>query len=229
MLKIALFGTSADPPTAGHQTILRWLSYHFDLVAVWAAENPFKSHKASLEHRVRMLRLLIEDMQSSRETLLGVPPVEQTTLREADATGDASPSKISHRNIFLEQDLSSLRTLETLEKSKQRWGNAEYTLVVGSDLLMQLPRWYRIEDLLRQVQLLVIPRPGYVIDETRLLGVQQLGAKIAIASLTGLDVSSTSYREQGDSNALTPLVIDYIHQQHLYKCQDATQKSLHIH
>ncbi len=199
MLKIALFGTSADPPTAGHQTILRWLSYHFDLVAVWAAENPFKSHKASLEHRVIMLRLLIEGMESS------------------------------YRNVFLEQDLSSLRTLETLEKSKQRWGNVEYTLVVGSDLLTQLPKWYRIEDLLRQVQLLVIPRPGYEIDETSLRGIQQLGAKIAIASLTGLDVSSTSYREQGDSNALTPLVIDYIHQQHLYKCQDTTQKSLYIH
>ncbi|MFN6300225.1 MAG: nicotinic acid mononucleotide adenylyltransferase, partial [Microcystis sp.] len=26
MLKIALFGTSADPPTAGHQAILKWLS-----------------------------------------------------------------------------------------------------------------------------------------------------------------------------------------------------------
>ena len=24
-MKIALFGTSADPPTAGHQKILRWL------------------------------------------------------------------------------------------------------------------------------------------------------------------------------------------------------------
>ncbi|MEA5574557.1 nicotinate-nucleotide adenylyltransferase [Calothrix sp. UHCC 0171] len=198
-MRIALFGTSADPPTAGHEKILRWLSYRFDLVAVWAAENPFKSHKASLEHRVRMLRLLIDGMESSR------------------------------RNVFLEQDLSSLRTLETLEKGKQRWGNAEYTVVVGSDLLMQLPRWYRIEDLLRQVQLLVIPRPGYAIDETSLRGVQQLGAKIAIASLTGLDVSSTSYREQGDSNALTPLVIDYINQQHLYKCQDAIQTSLHVH
>ncbi|BAZ41562.1 nicotinate-nucleotide adenylyltransferase [Calothrix sp. NIES-4101] len=198
-MRIALFGTSADPPTAGHEKILRWLSYRFDLVAVWAAENPFKSHKASLEHRVRMLRLLIDGMESSR------------------------------RNVFLEQDLSSLRTLETLEKAKQRWGNAEYTVVVGSDLLMQLPRWYRIEDLLRQVQLLVIPRPGYAIDETSLRGVQQLGAKIAIASLTGLDVSSTSYREQGDSNALTPLVIDYINQQHLYKCQDAIQTSLHVY
>ncbi|NEP57541.1 MAG: nicotinic acid mononucleotide adenylyltransferase, partial [Symploca sp. SIO2G7] len=27
--KIALFGTSADPPTAAHQAILSWLSHHY--------------------------------------------------------------------------------------------------------------------------------------------------------------------------------------------------------
>ena len=199
-MRIALFGTSADPPTAGHQAILRWLSYRFDVVAVWAAENPFKSHQATLEHRAAMLELLIEDIDTPQ------------------------------RNISLEKNLSSLRTLETLEKAKQHWGkNAEYTLVIGSDLLTQLPRWYRIEDLLRQVQLLVVPRPGYAIDEASLHKVQQLGAKIAIASFTGLDVSSTSYREHGNSEALTPLVTDYINQQHLYKCQDENQKSLHCH
>ena len=44
-MRIALFGTSADPPTAGHQKILRWLSEGYDRVAVWAADNPFKCHQ----------------------------------------------------------------------------------------------------------------------------------------------------------------------------------------
>jgi nicotinate-nucleotide adenylyltransferase len=199
-MQIALFGTSADPPTAGHQKVLKWLSQCFDLVVVWAAENPFKSHKVSLEHRVTMLQMLIDSI-------------------------DPHPN-----NVQLLQDLSCLRTLETLDKAKQRWRAAEYTLVIGSDLLIQLPRWYRIEDLLRQVQLLVIPRPGYAINETSMQGVKQLivqgGAKIAIAPITGLDVSSTSYRENGNSDALTPSVIEYINQQHLYKCQDVTQNCL---
>ncbi|MCS6815631.1 MAG: adenylyltransferase/cytidyltransferase family protein, partial [Cyanobacteria bacterium] len=55
MMDIALFGTSADPPTVGHQAILLWLLEHFDYVAVWAADNPFKSHQASLHHRLAML------------------------------------------------------------------------------------------------------------------------------------------------------------------------------
>jgi nicotinate-nucleotide adenylyltransferase len=135
----------------------------------------------------------------------------------------------SQQNIALEQELSSLRTLETLEKAKLRWGDdAEYTLVIGSDLLTQLPRWYHVEDLLQQVQLLVVPRPGYAIDETVLEGVRKLGGKIAIASLTGLDVSSTAFREQGDTEALTPPVVAYINQEHLYKCQDASKKRFQL-
>ncbi|MBD2344713.1 nicotinate-nucleotide adenylyltransferase [Anabaena subtropica] len=199
MNKIALFGTSADPPTAGHQKILRWLSERYDWVAVWAADNPFKSHQTLLEHRAAMLRLLIADIETPRQ------------------------------NIALEQDLSSFRTLETVEKAKLRWGaETEFTLIIGSDLLSQLPRWYRVEELLQQVQLLIVPRPGYAIDGTSLEAVQQLGGKIAIASLTGLDVSSTAYRERGDTEALTPPIVAYIHQQHLYKCPDATTKSFQL-
>ncbi|WP_017651989.1 nicotinate-nucleotide adenylyltransferase [Fortiea contorta] len=198
-MRIALFGTSADPPTAGHQKILNWLSERYDWVAVWAADNPFKSHQAPLEHRAAMLRLLIADIKTPRN------------------------------NIAVEQDLSSFRTLETIEKAQLRWGeNIEYTLVIGSDLLSQLPRWYQIEDLLRQVQLLVVPRPGYEIDEFSLAKVQHLGGKIAIATLIGLDISSTAYREHGNLEALTPPIVAYIHQQHLYKCQDDTTKRLQL-
>jgi nicotinate-nucleotide adenylyltransferase len=50
MQKIALFGTSADPPTAGHKTILSWLSQNFDWVAVWASDNPFKIGNAAVNH-----------------------------------------------------------------------------------------------------------------------------------------------------------------------------------
>jgi nicotinate-nucleotide adenylyltransferase len=199
MLNIALFGTSADPPTAGHQTILNWLSEHYDRVVVWAANNPFKSHQTPLEHRVAMLRLLIADMNTSRH------------------------------NIILEQELSSFRTLETVEKAKVSIGeDVELTLVIGSDLLSQLPRWYRIEDLLRQVQLLVVPRPGYTIDESSLSGVQKLGGKIAIANLIGLEVSSTAYRENKDPKALTAPVVNYIHQKHLYECQDTSKNKFQI-
>jgi len=102
MVNIALFGTSADPPTSAHQAILNWLSYHYDHVAVWASDNPFKTHQTPLEHRSTMLRLLIEDISPPR------------------------------RNISLYQALSSPRTLETVEKARQHWGTqVDFTLVIG--------------------------------------------------------------------------------------------------
>ncbi|MEL7352166.1 MAG: nicotinate-nucleotide adenylyltransferase [Cyanobacteria bacterium P01_A01_bin.116] len=60
--RVALFGTSADPPHLGHRGILDWLSEAFDHVAVWAAENPYKPKQSPLADRAQMLRLLIETL-----------------------------------------------------------------------------------------------------------------------------------------------------------------------
>lgn len=61
-MKIALFGTSADPPTAAHQSILEWLAEHYDQVAVWASDNPFKVHQSPLADRLAMLKLLVQSL-----------------------------------------------------------------------------------------------------------------------------------------------------------------------
>ena len=199
MQKIALFGTSADPPTAGHKTILNWLSQHFDWVAVWASDNPFKSHQTSLEHRSAMLLLMIQEINSPRQ------------------------------NLCLYPELSSPRTLETVEQAKLLWGNAELTLVIGSDLVEQLPRWYQVEHLLKQVQLLVVPRPNYPPEELDLWQLRRIGADVAIASLSAPDVSSTSYRETGDTQALTPTIEDYINREHLYAWHEAQRRAKVAH
>lgn len=187
MTKIALFGTSADPPTAGHKAILQWLSNHYDWVAVWASDNPFKPHQISLEHRTEMLRLLIEEIKTTRN------------------------------NISLHKELSDRRSIVSVEKAKEIWGRkVEYTLVIGSDLVHQICNWYRIEDVLQNVQILIIPRPGYSVQEDDLISLRSLGGKCAIANLNAPAVSSTAYREKKDKNAITQPVKDYINQEQLY-------------
>lgn len=193
MTKIALFGTSADPPTAAHKAIMLWLCNRYDWVAVWASNNPFKSHQTSLKHRHKMLGLLIGEID---------PPGQ---------------------NISLNEELSSSRSLETVEKAKKIWSNeVEFILVIGADLVSQMPRWYRIEQLLQTVELLVVPRLGYEIKEGDVEVLRQLGAKVAIADLNAPPVSSTAYRENGDRDALTPPVVEYIYQAQLYACQKGT-------
>lgn len=194
MLNIALFGTSADPPTIGHQTILRWLSDHFDWVAVWAADNPFKGHQTPLAHRMTMLGLLIDELHLPRQ------------------------------NLHLHPELSQSRTIHTLEIAKVWWQEANFTFIIGADLVPQLPNWYRIEELLQNVNLLVVPRPGYPLRENALEVLRQRGATVAIADLTAPNTSSTAVREHGENTGLTPPIEAYIHREHLYLCQDVPKE-----
>ncbi len=62
--KIALFGTSADPPTIGHKKILKDLAGIFDCVICYASNNPSKKHGADLSLRGTLLQTLINDLNN---------------------------------------------------------------------------------------------------------------------------------------------------------------------
>lgn len=187
MTTLALFGTSADPPTAGHQSILRWLATHYDEVAIWAADNPMKSGQTPLAHRMAMLCLVVQALQ------------------------------MEYPNLSLHPNLSDSRSLNTIHRAQALWGQTvTMTFVVGADLLAQLPRWYCIDELLAMVELLVIPRPGYEITLRDRTTLSQLGARYQIANLATPAVSSSRYRNRGDRTVISSDVADYIHAQDLY-------------
>jgi nicotinate-nucleotide adenylyltransferase len=199
-MKIALFGTSADPPTIAHQEIIKWLALQFDLVAVWAADNPFKAHGASLEQRSQMLELLIDEIE---------PPID--------------------RHVKVYRDLSSRRTFESLATAREIWQDDEFILTIGADLVAQIPQWYRASELLAQVKLLIIPRAGNQIEQTDLQRLTDLGAQIAIAPLSTPIISSTAIRNSHSMYGMTPSVAKYIQHHNLYSityepCDRATLK-----
>ncbi len=199
-MKIALFGTSADPPTLAHRAILVWLAENFDQVAVWAADNPFKQgnhgqggHKASLGDRQTMLKLLVEDLQRNYNT------------------------------VQIWEDLSDRRSLISLQRAQQRWGQEpEYGLVVGADLIEQIPQWYAVEKLLQSVTLIIFPRPGYPIQPQGLAKLTALGGNYQLVpanhnhAITPA-ISSSNYRQTKNSNLIPALVKNYIDQRQLYK------------
>jgi len=199
-MHIALFGTSADPPHRGHCEILRWLATRFDHVAVWASDNPFKEHQSPLRDRAAMLRLMIRDIPVPRG------------------------------RIALHEELSDLRTINSVERAHAIWPGAELTLVVGSDLVQQLPRWYKARELFQQVRILVVPRPGYDLSEHDLMEVRQQGGEVAIANIPKtFDVSSTYYRQTDDADALPTAVRAYIDQKKLYPCAESSREKQPIH
>jgi len=63
---IALFGTSADPPTIGHKKILEELSRIYDLTISYVSNNPIKKHIENISIRSHLLKTLIEDLDNPK-------------------------------------------------------------------------------------------------------------------------------------------------------------------
>ena len=64
--RIALFGTSADPPTIGHKKILEELSNIYSFVVTYASNNPKKKHKENIFFRNLLLKTLIKDINNPK-------------------------------------------------------------------------------------------------------------------------------------------------------------------
>ena len=64
--RIALFGTSADPPTIGHKRILEELSNIYSCVIAYASDNPKKKHKENIFFRNLLLKSLIKDLSNPK-------------------------------------------------------------------------------------------------------------------------------------------------------------------
>ena len=63
--RLALFGTSADPPTIGHKKIIEELSKDYSVVT-YASNNPKKIHKEDITIRSFLLKTLIKEFDNPR-------------------------------------------------------------------------------------------------------------------------------------------------------------------
>ena len=63
---IALFGTSADPPTIGHKKILEELSKVYAFTISYVSNNPTKKHIEDISIRSHLLKTLIDDLDNPK-------------------------------------------------------------------------------------------------------------------------------------------------------------------
>jgi len=63
---IALFGTSADPPTIGHKKILEELSKIYAFTISYVSDNPQKKHIEDISIRSHLLKTLIDDLDNPK-------------------------------------------------------------------------------------------------------------------------------------------------------------------
>jgi len=185
---VALFGTSADPPTVGHRAVLQGLLELYPLVCTWASENPFKQHGAPLQVRAALLGAVVDELAALHE-----------------------PGRLQ-----LRQDFSSSRALNSLSRAKKQFPEHQTVMVVGSDLLAQIPSWYAVDQWLPHCQLAVVPRCGWPIQKDDLELLEKLGGKLSHLALLIPESASSTIRRHPNPELVPAPLLPQLVEQNLY-------------
>lgn len=136
----ALYGGAFDPFHNGHLALVASVlnsGIVQDVLVVPSGDRPDKSVRASGHDRLVMARMAIE------EFFPGDPRISVSDLHVAGQVGYGTIDLIDHY---------------------QRQGGVELLVVIGQELLKDLPQWKESERLKRAAKFLVVHRPGTAVE-----------------------------------------------------------------
>jgi nicotinate-nucleotide adenylyltransferase len=132
---VALLGGSFNPPHVGHLLAAHFVRATQPVDEVWLVpshRHPFGKPLVAFEHRLKMCEAIARDAAG----WLKVSAVE----REVPGEG---------------------RTVDTLEHLHERHPSSSFTLVIGSDILPDLPKWKDVPRIEQLATVLVLHRAGH--------------------------------------------------------------------
>ncbi len=182
--RIALFGTSADPPTLGHKKIIQELSKKYKLVISYASDNPSKVHKENIFFRSLLLEKLICDLD--------------------------------HPHIIFDQYLSSPWAITSIKRCKGKYSPEQIDFIIGSDLIPEMFKWKNINEIIREVKFIIIPRDGYPVEKKYLLEIKESNVDFEVSDLKIPKTSSSMIRENSKFSGIPQSLISIVKNNHLY-------------
>lgn len=200
-MKVGIIGGSFDPIHLGHLAMaeyLRELKNLDKIVFIPTGKAPHKTYESLAGQRLEMVKLAIEDNKY-----------------------------FSFCQIEVLKDTTSY-TAETLEALKEKWPEAEFNFIIGTDNLFSIESWYKIEELGKLTNILVsnrIYKDGIsieeIMDKSRYLE-NKYNMKIDIVNSPVFEISSSDIRQRIKNGKsikylLTKKVEDYIRDHGLYK------------
>jgi len=196
---VGILGGSFNPPHAGHVDICRQAlagEYVSRVIVVPAFVHPFGKPLAPFEHRMAMARLAFEPFGDRVE----VSDIE------------ARLGGISY-------------TIDTVRALRRRHRLAHLRLLIGTDVLPDLPKWKEIEQLLALAPVLVFPRAGFPRTEppAGLPNIEMVGIQPPRVSSTRIRQRLAAGNDAED--AIPPAVMAYIRQHDLYRAGGQTAAS----
>lgn len=192
MRRVVLYFGSFNPIHKGHVAVAERVLERGLCDEVWfvvSPQNPLKP-KAELideHHRLNMVRLAAE---ASRY-----------------------PDRMKVCDVEFDMPRPSY-TIDTLEELGRRWPEVQFAMLVGTDIVGQIERWKRWEEIVSRYKIYVYPRRGYVGD-----------GDARFEALEGEpfeDCSSTEVRRalsEGDSDMIAEPVKNYIKEHQLWITQ----------
>jgi nicotinate-nucleotide adenylyltransferase len=188
---VGLFFGSFNPVHAGHLIIANYIQQFTDLDEVWfilSPHNPHKQKKSLTDPwlRLEMLRLAIHEFRGFR---------------------------VSDIELYLPQPSYTAVTLAHLQEKHPAH---RFSLIMGSDNLATLHKWFNAEAIIRHYRILVYPRPGS--EHTP----PPEGAEILRVDAPLMEISSSMIRNAIRMGKEIPFFLPervhaYIHKEHIYR------------
>lgn len=140
----ALYGGSFDPPHMGHQMACLYLLQARRMADVWlvpTGAHAFEKRLSPYVHRRAMCERMAE--------VFG---------------GRVRVDDIEHERR------GTSYTIDTVDALQRAHPSRKFALVVGGDVVAELPRWHRVAELVARVPLIVLGRSGWVPPASVALG-----------------------------------------------------------
>jgi nicotinate-nucleotide adenylyltransferase len=168
-LKVGIMGGTFDPIHIGHLVAAECAGEGAGLDEIWFLPTnvpPHKSHKplASAEQRWEMVNLAIAGNPCFRAN-----------------------------DIELKREGTSY-TIDTVIALSEAYPGYAFHYIIGADMVMYLPSWHRIGDIVRRISFIGLRRPGFDIQLGKLP--PAIGGKVSLVAMPELEISSTAIRER---------------------------------
>jgi nicotinate-nucleotide adenylyltransferase len=170
---IGILGGTFDPIHIGHLRMALEIheAFQLDFVHLIPCYQPVHrpSPIASAEKRFEMIKYAVKD--------------EPALIADEREIKRANPSY----------------TIDTLYEIQNEMPQAQLYLLLGRDAFLDFPNWHRFRDILNTAHLIIAHRPNFHIPTegiTAELLKENLGKKIWLQPITGLEISSSHLRSQ---------------------------------
>jgi nicotinate-nucleotide adenylyltransferase len=186
-MRVAVFGGSFNPPHLAHQMAALYVLETAAVDELWMVptfQHPFGKALAPFDHRLAMCE------------------------RAAAALGPRVKVSAVERELG-----GASRTMETIRRLRRDFPGHTFSLVIGADLVAEVPTWYAAEELQRTVPFVVVGRGGFDVPG-------EAPGKLALPRVSSTEVREALGAGRPVEGLVSRAVLDYIYSHNLYKAAE---------